>query len=88
MAEGKAYHVGYGLYDRKLAGLRVSDDHFGAFVPEGARIVAFYPSVETAEGGVAEYLPEFTRRVDVAELPGWTVYMRTGPTQGAGAALR
>lgn len=73
MAEGKLYHFEYGLFDRELAGFPVSDDHFRAYIPPNVRIIAFS---QRNDGYVMRFLPEFSRRIKVDELPGFSVYTK------------
>jgi len=74
MAEGRLYHFEYGLLDRELAGYPVSDAHFRSFVPSKLRQVCFPPNRQGE--WTMKYLKEFTRRVDIKELPGWICYER------------
>jgi hypothetical protein len=74
MAEGKLYHFSYGLFDRELAGFKVSDKHFRAEIPSNMQLVAFKGPKTMPY--VMKYIPEFSRRIEVDELPGWIVYTR------------
>ncbi len=74
LAEGKLYHFNFGLIDRELAGFPVSREHFWAHIPADIRLVAF-PKIYQNQA-VMKYLPEFSKRVTIDELPGWIVYMR------------
>lgn len=82
MAEGRLYHFSYGLLDRELAGteFRVTPEHFRQDTPGDLRYVA-YPTMTPIPGKpepdyVAAFLPEFTERVELPGLPGWTVFQR------------
>ncbi len=73
MAEDKLYHFAYALIDRWLAGYPVSNENFRSYIPSNIKIIAFSgPN----NGYVMQFLPEFSQKVEVNELPGWTVYMR------------
>jgi hypothetical protein len=74
MAEGKLYHDTSGLLDREYGGYQVSNEHFRANIPQNVRIVAY--KIRYGRDYVLRYLPEFTRKVTVDELPGWVVYTR------------
>ncbi|MFB0561851.1 MAG: hypothetical protein ACETWM_11675 [Candidatus Lokiarchaeia archaeon] len=77
LAEGKLYHHAYGLFDRELSGFRVSDEHFQAHIPTNIRLVAFQSHIRLwLSKYVMNYLPEFSKRVTIDELPGWVVYVR------------
>lgn len=79
LAEGKLYHHAYGLFNRELSGFPVSDEHFRAHIPTNIQLVAFrfYRKHESSRCKyVLKYLPEFSKRVTIDELPGWTVYVR------------
>ncbi len=74
MAEGKASHFEYGMVDRVLAKFPPSPEHVRKFIPEGVRTVAF-PPIHQGEWSMT-LLPEFKRRVEIKELPGWVCYER------------
>ncbi len=80
LAEGKLYHHEYGLYDRSQAGSPVSLKHFQAHIPGNARLVAFKSDDSLVHKRVQEYvlnfLPGFSKRISVDELPEWTVYAK------------
>ncbi len=71
LAEGRAYHFELGLEDRVAARMTIEPQEFAAHVPQGMLYVAYSgtPSREALR-----LLPEFNRRVDLPELPGWVVY--------------
>jgi hypothetical protein len=73
LAEGKLYHTTFGLWDRDLAGLKISDEHVRAYIPRNIKIMAFRLS-KTEDRRIGRFLPEFKRKVTVEGLPGWTVY--------------
>jgi|GEM_PF-634518 len=73
MAEGKMYHFEYGLFDRELAGFPASDRHFRAGLPANLQLIAFY---SRNDGYVLHRLPEFSRQIELDELPGWKIYTR------------
>ena len=74
MAEGKASHFEYGMFDRMLAKYPPTPAHLRKFIPPDVRIVAFAP-VHQSEWSMT-LLPEFKRRVEIKELPGWVCYER------------
>ena len=73
MAEGELYHFSYGVFDRELAGYPLSEEHFRRHVPPRMRYVAYF---EPQERYIERYLPEFSHRVVIPELPGWEVFVR------------
>ena len=74
MVEGRLYHFDYGLFDRELANYPVSAEHFRQCIPESMRRLCF-PKTRNFEY-VRKYLPEFKRRVEIAELPEFICYER------------
>jgi hypothetical protein len=78
--EGRLLHFEYGIYDRMLAGVPVSAEHFRRHIPPGMHLVC-YPSSRSY--GYPFYtvrlLSEFHRRVTIDELPGCRCYGRTWP---------
>ena len=75
MAEGKAYHFEYGIFDRELGGFKPTPAHMLSGLPEKLRMVA-YPPNRAMEYTRHKFLPEYGRRVEVPELPGWYCYER------------
>ncbi|MBE9116793.1 hypothetical protein IQ249_12875 [Lusitaniella coriacea LEGE 07157] len=73
MADGKMYHFEYGLFDLDLAGFPASEEQFYEYLPENMKIIAF---LGRNDGYVLKRLPEFSRKIEVEELPGWEVYAR------------
>lgn len=73
MAEGKLYHFEYALEDRLLAGYPVSNENFRSYIPSNINKIAFFGR---NDGYVMDLLPEFSRKVEDNDLPGWTVYQR------------
>jgi hypothetical protein len=71
--EGALYHFLSGINDRERAGYRVDDASFRAGLPASLRYVAFDPR---SSHDVLVRLPEFSRRVELPELPGWVVFER------------
>jgi hypothetical protein len=77
-AEGRASHVSYGIYDRELAGYRVSDEQFRAFTaPRLERVVLWAARDDHA----LRRLPALSRREPVGPQPGWILV----GADGAGA---
>ncbi len=75
-AEGELYHCEMGVMERRLTGFAPTEAHFRAHLPERMKIVAFGPSIHEGQMSVLDDLPEFSREVQVPELPGWTVFAR------------
>lgn len=73
MAEGKLYHFEYALMDRMLAGYPVSNKNFRSYIPSEINEIAFS---KLNNEYILNLLPEFSRQVEVNELPGWAVYVR------------
>ncbi|MCP4657179.1 MAG: hypothetical protein GY856_17360 [bacterium] len=74
MAEGKVYHFDYSVFDRDISGFRPGPAHFREHLPAQMRYVAV--QAQGYSYVLAEFLPEFSERVELEELPGWTVYGR------------
>jgi len=74
LAEGRLYHFDYALLDREIGGAPVTPEHFREGVPDHLRWIAFPPTAQ--DEFARQFLPEFSRRIDLPELPGWTVYIR------------
>jgi hypothetical protein len=74
LAEGRADHFDYGLYDRELAGFPVSPERVRVGIPARMKYVCFPPKAPSEF--VRKYLPMFSRRVEIGELPGWACYER------------
>ena len=74
MAEGRAYHLGYGVYDRGLAGAPLSEQMFHAYLPEKLDGVAY--RLGSHRLLLKDRFPAW-RRVELPpELPGWLVFRR------------
>lgn len=88
MAEKKAYHTYFGILDREWAGYEIGEAEFRSHVPLKAKFVAFPPDVappdrdeahaaeDMASNIVMKYLPEYKKRANTPELPGWALYER------------
>jgi hypothetical protein len=74
LVDGRYYHFDYGLYDRELAGFPLSEEHVRQHVPPGMRRVCFPPDRNFEH--VLKYLKEYSRRVEIEELPGFICYER------------
>jgi hypothetical protein len=72
LAEKKLYHFAFGILDRELAGFPLSDRHFRAYLPSNLQLIA-YPNWAS---GFVKGLPEFSKKVEIDELPGWKVYVK------------
>jgi hypothetical protein len=76
-AEGKLYHFHYGLFDRQLAGDRLTDAHFYAHIPNKLKFVAFppkFPSRDLRKSPPMQYLRQFSQKISLPELPEWTIF--------------
>jgi hypothetical protein len=76
MAEQRAYHFAYGVYDRELAGMPVTPEHFRAGLPADVQEVLYATHDERQL--LAAYLTDFTEEVQLPELPGWAILRRAG----------
>ena len=78
LGEGKVYHFEYGMFDRELANFPVSQRHVRQNIPANLRYVCFPPYYKGFQffQKSMKYLPEYGRRVEVPELPGWICYER------------
>jgi hypothetical protein len=86
LGERKLYHFEYGLVERELSGYPLSALQVRQNLPDRLRYVCFPPHYK----GLGEhfektmkYLPEFARRVEIGELPGWTCYERAQTSEVA-----
>ena len=70
MAENKMYHFSHGLFDRKISGFLVEEKHFRSYIPENMRFLVGNDKY------AREFLPEFSQKVEIEELPGFPVYMQ------------
>jgi hypothetical protein len=75
MAEGKAYHFDEAVFERELAGFRLTPEHFKNYIPSKLKEIAFYDPIEVSY--VMKFFPEFNRKIQVESLPGWTVYRKS-----------
>ncbi len=61
------------MFDRELAGFPVTEKHFREGIPQAPKYIGiFYHESEF----VSRYLPEFSREIDVPELPEWRILVR------------
>ncbi|MBI1371750.1 MAG: DUF2029 domain-containing protein [Phycisphaera sp.] len=72
-AEHAVYHNGYGLFDRRSYGRTDTPEYVRAYLPPHLRYIARQSAAEHAE---LDLLPEFNRRIEAPELPGWEVWVR------------
>jgi hypothetical protein len=70
MAEGKAYHTSYGIYDLALANRPLSAEAFYAHLPASMRWVALRDPNDYS----LQYLDGYTDRTSLRQLPGWIVF--------------
>lgn len=81
LAEGRLYHFDDGVIRRWVAGYPPSLSHFRAHVPADLRFVAYRrrdlgrPDHAGDEKLRRAYLSEYSRKIEVDELPGWIVYV-------------
>jgi hypothetical protein len=74
--DGKLYHFEYGVYDRDLAGRTLTESHFRRYIPEHPRLICYPPKTTVGDRITLRYLKEFTKRIEVNELPEWECYER------------
>ncbi len=74
LAEKRLYHFNGGVFDRTLAGFRPSDRHFRAHLPPQMQYVALTPDMTEGDPFMMAFLPEFSRSIELQELPGWIVF--------------
>ncbi len=77
MAEGRVYHFDYGVFDRELAGFPLESEHIRRHMPANPRLICFDPKANMRY--IMKYLPEYSRRVNVPELPGFDCFEREQP---------
>ncbi len=91
--DGKLYHFEYGIFDRDLAGYPVPREQFLKYIPEAPSLVCYPPRTLVGDHITLRYLDDFTRKVQVPELPDWECYARESgddpvpsppPTHGPG----
>ncbi|MDX1978290.1 MAG: hypothetical protein SFT94_11525 [Pseudanabaenaceae cyanobacterium bins.68] len=75
MAEGKLYHFSYALYDRTLAGFPLTQAHFDRYLPASYAQNQLKVAADPNDYVITKYLKNFTKQVEVPELPGFLVYM-------------
>ena len=75
MAEGKVYHFEFAIYDRDLAGLPPSLQHFQEGIPAKLRNIAFPPNPhEWQPRLVLRYLPDCAPQAADERWRGWSLY--------------
>ncbi|OPF19007.1 hypothetical protein B1L04_06260 [Microcystis aeruginosa KW] len=83
MAEGKLYHSMRGVYDRDVADLPLTNEHFREYIPSDTQSVAFFEEEKNNKWQqerttiIKNYLPELSEKISIEELPGWSVYVRS-----------
>ena len=73
MADGELYHVGYGVVDRELAGIPISEQHYRRHLPSWLEYVAFKHGYGI-EPNLFPRFPEFRCRVEFDDMPDWQIY--------------
>ena len=84
LGERKLYHFEYGLVERDLSGYPVSGPQLRRNLPDRLRYLCFpphYAGLSEHFEKTRKYLPEFTQRVEIGELPGWTCYERVSGSE-------
>ncbi|MBN1914250.1 MAG: hypothetical protein JW788_07630, partial [Candidatus Omnitrophica bacterium] len=74
LAEKRLYHFYGGLDDKEAAGFSVGEKNFLSYIPADVEMVVFPKNCPT--GCVLNYLPDFSKRICVDDLPGHVVYAR------------
>ena len=75
MAEGKLYHTGHGLLNRRQAGLPVSDEQIREHLPAALRYVAAPSENHILGDYYMKRLSKSWDQIELPELPGWSVYV-------------
>ena len=80
ISDGHLYHFEWAVRDRAIAGFTPTDEHIRAHLPENL-IYVVYPEGQLNSPGVVGRellgrLPEFSKRVELPELPEYAVFMR------------
>jgi len=73
LTDGKLYHFDYGLYDRRLAGEEISDEHFREHIPARLKYV-LYPRWTSPQDSPREsfrYLVGFRQTDQFSEMSAW-----------------
>jgi hypothetical protein len=82
LAEGRLYHFQYGVIDRMVAGFAPSREHFRAHIPANLRFVVYRKQdLRRAHHKWDKklrrtYLPEYSKEIQLGELPGWVAYVQ------------
>jgi hypothetical protein len=74
MAEGNLYHFEYGVTDREMAGYKPTNAEIRRNTPAHLRYIIYPKDPQSEE--MLRFFPEFARRIELPELPGWLVYVR------------
>jgi hypothetical protein len=77
MADGKLYHFEFGVIDREMAGYKPTSAEIRKNTPPTIRYVIYPKNPQSQE--MLRYFPDFSRRVEIPELPDWLVYVRERP---------
>ena len=75
LAEGKLYHFDFSIGERAVAGYPITEEHFREYLPSHLHWVIYAP-LEMDEY-VLRFLPEFYKRVELTDFPGWKVFTRS-----------
>jgi hypothetical protein len=77
LAEGRAFHADYAVFDRNLGGARVTPDHLTRGMPASRPLIASF--IAHHDYILHTYFPDYVLRPADPELPGWKIY---GPPPG------
>jgi hypothetical protein len=76
-AEHRLYHFFYGVQDRELAGLTMTQARLKEGIPPNARIIAAKTHDRSLADFITEHFPEFQQsHQPVKNLPGWEIFLR------------
>lgn len=78
LVENKLYHFEYGVFDRDLAGMPISREHFLRHIPQQTELVCYPQGAHVANEISMRYLKDFVKVKPLTELPDWTCYARPG----------
>lgn len=84
MSEQRAYHFAYGVFDRSLARMPLTPEHFRNGLPKDLQEVIYPVAADRTQ--LAPYLRDFTIEVRLPELPGWVILRRKEPETTHGPA--
>ena len=75
LADGVTYHFEYGVFDRALANVSISSEHFRAHLPTALRYVAVRRNQpDSSRGNFRRYLPDLREIASPAGLEDWRFF--------------